>query len=211
MDFKNNKMFDLDLQIRKMEEYLYGKNSEKKISKNSPEFNKISVILNTIGFERLKNNYISFLKKEYSKDLKIIIDLYRFNENVSSSIIKQLWKIENLLTSRLIFFTMNNDELWNNKMFDEKIKIFQNLTEEDKKLIIKTINKKCSLVNYQRGIIYAKCLRNKISHIDWSIIGEIEIKKSDQKYLDNKTSFYLIDAMKILDEISGNEKYIVII
>ena len=199
-------MFDLILEIKKIEKYLYGEMSQEKILTNLPEFNKISRILNTIGFDRLKCNYIIFLKEEHSKDLKIIIDLYTFNESVSSSIIKQLWKIENLLTSRLAIMN-NNNNLWK-KMLDDKIKIFQNLTKNEQLNLIETINKKCSINNYKKGLIYAKSLRNKISHIDWSIIGKIEINKNDQEKVGGKKYFYLKDAVNILDEISGNEKYI---
>lgn len=77
-----------------------------------------------------------------------------------------------------------------------------------KDIIVKSINKKCSVEDFYKGMIYAKSLRNKISHINCNVLVSIEVSKNDQIYLNNQDSFKLINVCEILDKISGEEKYI---
>ena len=58
-------------------------------------------------------------------------------------------RLKNLLTSRLAIMNDNNS-LRNNKMLDDKIKIFQKLPENKQLDLIKTINKKSSISNYKK-------------------------------------------------------------
>lgn len=196
------KKFKLEDELQKLEDYIY--ENGKKIDKISPEFNQIYNILYYIGFEKLKNNFIDLLEEESKKNLKMIIDLYQICENFSMTIIKQIWKIECLLTSRLqgLGLLKNNE---NN--FGDKVSIFLKLSHEDKGILVKTINKKLSREEYQKGIIYAEIIRNKISHIDWNIFGEFEVKKSRTKNLRNEASFFLKNVIDFLDAASGKEKY----
>ncbi|MGL4343169.1 MAG: hypothetical protein ACRCRZ_01180 [Metamycoplasmataceae bacterium] len=195
-------MFNLNEEILKMENYLY-ENGEK-LNKNNSNFNKIRVILNSIGFDRLKDFYIKILNENYSKNLEAIIEIYKFNEKISCSLIKQLWKIENFLTTRLLPY-WENGNLWD-KQFGKKIEIFQNLDEDKKISIVNNINKKCSVENYNKGLIYTILLRNRISHINWNFFIPIKINEKYSKIIGNE--FYLKDVITILDEISGEEKYI---
>lgn len=111
IEFKNLKIFSIDLELEKIEKYLYDGLSMDKIPKNSPSFNKIRTILNIVGFQYLYDNYIVHLKESFNKNIDEIIKLYQFNETVSSSIIRQLWKIESLLTSR-IYQIKNSKNIW---------------------------------------------------------------------------------------------------